>query len=338
VAIEYFCMALTAWFAGKVIPLPRLRGLVFVATWIQIAAVVATTYVSGDQLLPVRAIFACACGIQVCIQFEFIARSQKPGQLVGLCTTIVVIAAVLMSWLGSSYVLPTFGINGLILFFGLPSLPAILGAFLLPRTVIGSVTHEQTTAQSTVPVSAGSLALLASVFFWSAWISTLWVYSEPLAKSIGISETASRVFVVTALTSSLGGAAVGTVVAERLSFGRIMSGGLLICLTQVIAILAGVGSVGYVIWFSVFGFLGYFLVPFFVKALVAADANGQSVVFFPAAQYAGGSLGPLMASFVVSPGQYRGGVLVDLGCIAMAIGTFWIGLSYIRRVSRNHDH
>jgi hypothetical protein len=145
------------------------------------------------------------------------------------------------------------------------------------------------------------------------------------------------VFVVTALTSSLGGAAVGTVVAERLPFGRIMSGGLLICLTQVIAILSGVGSVGYVIWFSVFGFLGYFLVPFFVKALVAADANGQSVVFFPAAQYAGGSLGPLMASFVVSPGQYRGGVLVDLGCIAMAIGTFWIGLSYIRRVSRRHD-
>jgi hypothetical protein len=335
VAVEYFCMALTAWMAGKLIPLPRLRGLALIASWVQLAAVVATTYVSGDQLLPVRAIFASACGIQVCIQYEFIARSQKPGQLVGLCTTIVVITAVLMSWLGSSYVLPTFGITGLILFFGLPSLPAIPGALMLPRMVAGSATHAQTTVPSTATVSSGSLVLLASVFFWSAWISTLWVYSEPLAETIGISETASRVFVVTALISSLGGAALATVVAERLPFGRILSGGLLLCLTQVIAILAGVGSVGYVIWFSVFGFLGYFLIPFFVKALVAADVvERQSVVFFPAAQYAGAALGPLAASFAVSPGQFRGGVLVDLGCIAMAIGTLWIGLFHIRRISR----
>jgi hypothetical protein len=108
----------------------------------------------------------------------------------------------------------------------------------------------------------------------------------------------------------------------------------LVCLAQVISLLGGVGSTAYVIWFSVFGFLGYFLVPFFVKALVAANPDGKAVVFFPAAQYGGGGLGPFAASFVVSSGQYRGGLLIDLGCIAVAIGSLWIGLSYIRRSSR----
>ena len=332
--VEYLCMALAAMFAGKILPLTRLRSVAVIASLIEIAAVVATTYVSGDELLPVRAIFAGACGVHVWIQYEFVARSHNPGRLVGLCTTVVVIAAVLMSWLASSYVVPAFGVDGVILFFGLPSFVAILGALMLPRTVAAVPTHPQTNAAPKQSgFSSGSLWLLASAGAWSAWINVLWVYSEPLSRALGMSETTSQAFVVASLISSLAGAGLGALMAERLPSGAVLTAGLTICMAQVIAFLLGVGSTAYVIWFCPFGFVGYFLVPFFVKALAAADSSRQSVVFFPTAQYSGASLGPLIASFVVSPGQYRGGLLVDLGCIAVAIGALWIDLFY-RRVSR----
>jgi hypothetical protein len=124
----------------------------------------------------------------------------------------------------------------------------------------------------------------------------------------------------------LAGAALGAALSERLPFGRLLTVGLLVCLAQVLALLAGDGSIAYVMWFSAFGFLGYFLVPFFVKALAAADPDGRSVVLFPAAQYSGAGLGPLFASFVGAPGQYHGGLLVTLGFIAVSVACLWIGL------------
>jgi hypothetical protein len=84
-----------------------------------------------------------------------------------------------------------------------------------------------------------------------------------------------------------------------------------------------------------FGFLGYFIVPFFVKVLAAVDFSRSAVVFFPGAQYTGAALGPLLVSFVVASGQYRGGLLVDLTLTLGAIGSLWIGLLGKRRVQSN---
>jgi hypothetical protein len=330
VAVEYFCMAVAATFTGKVLSANRMKQVAFTATLVQIAAVIATTYVSGDHLLLVRGLFAAACGVQVCIQYEAIAAAPRPGRLVGLCTTVVVLVAIPMSWLASNYVYPTFGVDGVIFWFGLPSLLAVLGSLMLPSKVDVLATHTPTHAQPNSRISAASLWILLSVFGWSAWISVLWVYSEDLSKSIGLPDSASHAAVIASLVCSLGGAGLGAATAEKLPAVKVLGIGLLVCLAQVIAFLAGVGSTAYVAWFGAFGFLGYFLVPFFVKTLVAADHDRPSVAFFPAAQYCGGSLGPLLASLVVAPGQYRGGLLVALADISAAVLTFWIGLAVSR--------
>jgi hypothetical protein len=326
--VEYLLMALTAMFAGKLLPLTRLRRLAVIAALIQMTAVIATTWVSGNQLLLVRAIFASACGIHIWIKYEFVARSPKPGQLVGICTTVVVLVSMLMSWLGSTVVSRDFGVNGVIVFLGLPCLTAILGSSVLLDALSDVPASTQAVLpRRHVPISPGAWWLLASALTWTAGVSILWIYSGPLSKAIGISEFASRAFVVSSLAGSLAGAGFGAILAERLPAGSVLTVGLILCLAQIGSFLTGVSSTAYVIWFSVFGFLGYFLDPFFVKALVRADRSRQSVVFFPAAIYAGASLGPFIASFVVAPGQYRDGLLIDLGCAAVAICALGTGLS-----------
>jgi hypothetical protein len=327
-SIEYFCVAWPAMFAGKLLPLTRLRTWAVAAALVELAAVAATTHVSGNQFLPVRAVYASACGIHVWILYEFVARSRNPGRMVGICTTVVAVTGMLMSWLGSRYVLPVLGVNALIVFFGLPSLVAILGAWILPRQVATSPADPQTNTPAVkATLSLSAVCFLISVLTWSAWIDILWIYSEPLAKSIGIAQTASQASPVVALGSSLVGAALGALLSEHLPYGRVLTVGLLVCLAQVSTFLFGsVGSTAYVVWFSAFGFLGYFLIPFFVKGLVATDPSRQSVVWFPAAQYAGPTFGSLIASFFVSPGQYRGGLLVDLGGVTLAICSLWIGM------------
>jgi hypothetical protein len=325
---EYTFLALAAMLAGRVLKLRHLRRLAVFAALLEIAAVVGTTQVSGVHLLPVRAVFATACGVHMWLLYEYVARAANPGRLVGICTTVVVTVSMAFSWIASNQVAPRFGANGVILFFGLPSVAAILGASLLPRGIADPVSTTAKQAVSSTSwsdkISPSAFWILLSATCWSAWISVLWVFSEAFSKTIGISETASRVFVLTSLAGSLAGAGLGATVVDKLPAARVLSIGLLLGMAQVVAFLTGVGSVAFVAWFSLFGFLGYFLVPFFVKELAAAGRH--SVIYFPAAQYGGAALGPLIASFVVAPGQYRAGILVDLGAIVFAIATFWIGL------------
>jgi hypothetical protein len=325
---EYTFLALAAMLAGRLLKLTHLRRLAVIAALLEIIAVVGTTQVSGVQLLPVRAMFATACGVHMWLLYEYVARAANPGRLVGICTIVVVTVSMVLSWIVSNEIAPRFGANGVILFFGLPSVAAILGASMLPRGMADPVSATgKPIAPSTSwsdKISPSAFWILLSATCWSAWISVLWVFSEAFSRTIGISETASRVFVLTSLAGSLAGAGLGAVVVDKLPAASVLSIGLLLCMAQVVAFLTGVGSVAFIAWFSLFGFLGYFLVPFFVKELAAAGRH--SVIYFPAAQYGGGALGPLIASFVVAPGQYRAGILVDLGAIVLAIATFWFGL------------
>jgi hypothetical protein len=330
-SVEYLFMAVTALFVARVFPLDRLRQVVIVVSVAQFTAILASTMLTGNLFLAVRAVFASACGVQIWLQYELIGRSAKPGRLVGACIVTVVVSALLMSSLAARFVLPGFGINGMILFFGLPSLVAVLAAWWLPRAIDAAASKAQSSAAHRTKLSSGSYWILLSGLAWSAWISILWVFSEPLSRSFGVSDSASHAFVYVSLISSLAGAALGALLSERISFNWALSLGLTTCLALVVSFLAGVNSVAYIIWSSVFGFLGYFLVPFFVKALVAADRSGHSVGLFPAMQYGGACLGPLAASFLVAPGQYRGGLFATLASILLAMGAYWIGFCGQRR-------
>jgi hypothetical protein len=269
--VEYLSMALTSLFAEKVLRRIRPRVLVISAGVVQVLAAIATMYCSGDMLLPARAVFAGACGVYLWVQYQFVALSPKPGRLVGICTSVVSGVAILMSWIGSVYVGPKYGVSGLLLFFAIPSVLAILLALNMPNEYIAAAAPQAHRNTGSGPISWGSRRVLASGLIFSAWISILWVYSEPMSKTIGISEAASQAFIVATLAGGLIGAGLGAIFSEKVPFGRTLTFALLVCVAHVVALLSGVGSTAFVIWFGIFGIANYLPIPFYVKAMISTD-------------------------------------------------------------------
>lgn len=66
-----------------------------------------------------------------------------------------------------------------------------------------------------------------------------------------------------------------------------------------------------------FGFLWLFSLPFMVPMVIAADPTRRAAVLVGGAELAGGSLGPLLASFVVSDVDVRGAL--GFGAVSLAL-------------------
>ena len=73
----------------------------------------------------------------------------------------------------------------------------------------------------------------------------------------------------------------------------------------------------YLLTSGVFGFLWLFSLPFMVPMAIAADPTRRAAVLVGGAELAGGSLGPLFASFVVSDVDVRGSL--GFGAVALAV-------------------
>ncbi len=73
----------------------------------------------------------------------------------------------------------------------------------------------------------------------------------------------------------------------------------------------------YLLTSGVFGFLWLFSLPFMVPMVIAADPTRRAAVLVGGAELAGGSLGPLFASFVVSDVDVRGSL--GFGAVALAV-------------------
>lgn len=73
----------------------------------------------------------------------------------------------------------------------------------------------------------------------------------------------------------------------------------------------------YLLTSGVFGFLWLFSLPFMVPMVIAADPTRRAAVLVGGAELAGGSLGPLLASFVVSDVDVRGAL--GFGAVSLAL-------------------
>jgi hypothetical protein len=131
--------------------------------------------------------------------------------------------------------------------------------------------------------------------------------------------------------------AVAAILVERTGYRVTISAGLVLSFVQVAAILRGVGSVGFMAWTAVFGFLGWFLWPFFVAALGEMDPTRRSIVYLPAAQNLAGSLGPLLVSQLISDTDLSAGLKIDLAAIGIAPLLFWAAIATQRRRRSRSD-
>jgi hypothetical protein len=329
---EFLPFGLAIMFAGRFLRERRLRLTAGICLLVQLLTAYATSRLAFAALIPCRALFGIAGGTLIWIVYAYAARSRHAGRLVGIYTTALMIVAVLWSWIGPA-LLPKFGPAGVIVFLSSPALLALallpFGPDDLPPLPEASAGVEGT-ARGWLPAAA--LLVLLSVGLWSAFMTIFWVYSEPLAafhtgELVGHWLTVSLVFQIL-------GSALAAVLVERLSYRATISGALIISIAQVASISWGVGSIGFLAWTAVFGFLGWFLMPFFVAALSEVDTTRRSIVYLPAAQNIAGSLGPLFVSQVVSDTDLTAGLIIDLVAIGIAPVFFWMALATHARVRR----
>jgi MFS transporter, DHA1 family, inner membrane transport protein len=326
---EFLPFGLVILFASKFMAERNLRPIAAGCLITHLLMAYLTTELPLHWLVVCRALFGTASGLLIWIAYAFVARSHHAGRLVAIYTTILMILGVIWSWVGPAIVEPLFSHHGVIMFLTVPSLLALI---LLPFW------PDELEPLPEMPASAANAGkhglpkaaflILLSVGAWTVYMSIFWVYSEPL--SALYSGDITRHWLTASLLAQIAGAGLAAILAERLPFRATLTVGLAISILHIISIQFGVDGLGFLIWTCIYGFLGYFLVPFYVAALVKADPTRRSIVFFPAAQYLSGSLGPLLVSQVVSDTDLSAGLLIDLAAISFAPLLFWIAMGVHR--------
>jgi MFS family permease len=323
---EFLPFGLAIIVAGRFLQERRLRLVAGLCLAVQLSAGFATTKLPFAALVPCRALFGIAGGILIWISYAYLARSEHAGRLVALYTTALMTVGVAWSWIAPSLVMPEFGSTGIILFLVVPSLLALLLLSFGPDDLASLPQAFNETEgkdhRGWLPTSA--LLILLSVGSWSMFMTIFWVYSEPLAAQHP--GNAIQHWLTVSLTCQILGSAMAAPLAERVSYRLILTVGLLLSIVQVLSIILGVSGAGFLGWTAVFGFLGWFLWPFFVAALADLDQSRRSIVYLPAAQNLAGSIGPLVVSQMVSETDLSAGLIVDLIAIGVAPAMLWAAL------------
>ncbi|MDB5497799.1 MAG: putative transporter, partial [Phenylobacterium sp.] len=165
-----------------------------------------------------------------------------------------------------------------------------------------------------LPPARGFVAL-AACFLYLAFIVGVWVYAEPLSKQAGHLPSVVGTAVSLSLAFQVAGGAAATLLAGRLRWFPT----LLVCTVLDLGLLAVFatlpGPTMFLAASAAFGFIWLFLMPFLVPMTIEADPSRRAAVLLGGAQLLGGSLGPLMASLVVTDTDARGALAFGAGCL-----------------------
>jgi MFS family permease len=328
---EFLPFGLAILCSGRFLPERHLRLIAGVCLVIQLICAYASSKLSFGLLVPCRALFAVAGGILVWLAYAYVARAKHPGRLVAIYTTILLTVSMVFSRVAPGLILPTFGHGGVIMFLAVSS---ALGLGLLAygpselEALPESLDEHGVTVRGWVP--AGSLLVLLSVAAWAVFMSIFWVYSAPIAQ-LHMGELIKN-WLTISIVAQIIGSALAAVLAERLPHRATVTCGLILSILQIGSILVGVSSIGFLACSAAFGFFAYFLATFFVASLIETDPSRRSVVYFPAAQFIAGGLGPLLASQFVTGADLKAGLMIDLAAIAIAPVLFWGGILIHRRM------
>jgi MFS family permease len=154
------------------------------------------------------------------------------------------------------------------------------------------------------------------------------VYAEPLSRQAGHAPTVAGVAVSLSLAFQVLGGVVATVLAGRVRWFPALMLCAVIYVGCLLAFAALPSESLYLATSSVFGFLWMFSLPFFVPMVIAADPTRRAALLVGGAELAGGSLGPLFASFVVTDVDVRGSL--GFGAFALVV-TIAIAFALHRR-------
>jgi hypothetical protein len=169
-----------------------------------------------------------------------------------------------------------------------------------------------------LPSIRGWVALAACFLFLSC-IVAVWVYAEPLSHQAGHGPRVFGYAVSVSLICQVAGGAAATVLAGRLPWFWTV----LVCVVADLALMALFfslpGPATFLAASGAFGFIWLFILPFLVPMVIEADPTRRAGMLLAGAQLLGGSLGPLMASMVVTDADARGAIAFGAASLVAAM-------------------
>ncbi len=310
---ELLLMGLASAYAGARWKTEHLRAIGSISALALAALNVATVWANGETVTLIRAFAGVPSGILIWITIAMIARSPTPERWAGIYLTIQTLAQFLLAAALTAWVISRTGANGGFVALAVLCVVSALAALLLPNRFAPLVADS---VSGNRPSARGFVAL-AATFLWMAFIVGVWVYAEPLSRQAGHAPTVVGVAVSLSLACQVLGGATATLLAGRVRWFPALVFCALVNVGCLLAFAALPGESLYLLTSAVFGFLWMFSLPFLVPMVIAADPTRRAAVLVGGAELAGGSLGPLFASFVVTDADVRGSL--GFGAIALAV-------------------
>lgn len=327
---ELLMMGAASAYAGARWNADRLRLIGVVAALMLGAIDVLTGRFSGGTITLLRALAGIPSGILIWITVAMIARTPLPERWSGFYLTTQTLVQFLIAASLTAWVVPAHGARGGFVALGMLAFAAAFIAPFMPNRFAPLIEDG---AKSNVPPARGWLALSAC-FLYQACIVAVWVYAEPLSHQRDHAASAAGTAVAVSLACQVMGGSAATILAPRLKWFPTV----LICSVLnagcIASFLSLTGASSFVVTSGAFGFLWLFVLPFLVPMVISADPTRRAAVLVGGAQLLGGSLGPLMASMIVTESDVRGAFHFGWGALAFSV-LVMIALCVPRRAIRH---
>ncbi|WP_165187135.1 MFS transporter [Caulobacter soli] len=318
---ELVAMGIGAAVVGPLFGERRLRLAAVTCALLLAALDLATTRVSGDLLILVRAVAGLPAGAMIWLITGMIVRSPRPERWAGLYLTIqTLLQLAVVSALGA-FVTGPFGSNGGFVVLGALTVTAALAGLAIPGAYAPLVETEDN--PKGLPSPRGWVAL-AAVFCFQAFILAVWIYAEPLSRQAGHPASVASAAFAVSLAAQVAGGAAATALAGRLSWFWSLTVAVVLAIGALFVMASLPSAAVFLAASGVFGFVWLFASPYLTPLAIEADPSRRAALLGPGASLLGCGAGPLLASLVVSGADVRPAVWLGVGLalVTVAVVTF----------------
>lgn len=329
---DYLVTGIVSLAAPRLFRVDRFRQISVIAAVLLVLGNLLSIQLRGDALLIGRVIAGLGGGVLIWLQYAYVARSRHAELLTGCFLASFVVLSTLVVYLAPIAILPHFGAGGIYLVIALTACAAGLSALMVPRDILANGVGPSTAGSSRGPIPIAALCILGSVFFFTAYLASVWVYLGPIATANALSPSVlERATIGSLIMQAVGAAGAGVIyrwVASRWALA------LLLVTAVVESFFLTVGHVGpaaFLIVALTLGAIGNAVMPFAIGLLGEFDRGRRSIEFISAPLILGGGFGPMMASLAVGASDIDRGNLLSFIWSAIALLLFVVALAIGRR-------
>lgn len=312
---ELLALGLTTSLAATFLKPTHMRMKVGLACIGHVVATLAGLGLSSVWLAADRTVAGVFEGLMLWAVISMIVRSASAERWAGVFATAQTLAQMTVSAVLALWIIPRHGVNGALFLLAALSLTAGLSALAGP--------DRMAALPKATKGASGALALrpalgLAGVSLSMAFIVSVWVYLDPLARRAGLSGEMAGLIVSLALGAQVAGSLTATAISARWPAAPILMG---VAGLQALALI-GIGLAPTTMVFAacviLFGFLWMFAIPLHAALMIELDPTRRAALQIGAAQLLGSSFGPLTVGLILGDGPVANVLFVSAGLLALS--------------------